>query len=291
MRLIIAGDGVVGGATRRWLQTNTHHEILVYDPPKELLCPFYDADMVFISVPVPTKGLKQDLTIVKEILHKCPNVPIFLRSTVLPGTCDRLSLQTGKMVCHFPEFLTARSADYDFVATVDHIIGFHPILDSSIRDGVLQSLQEAFPHKKFHGLENTEAEIIKYAHNCFAAMKVIFFNGISQLCTRHNANYENVKKWVPKVTKFISPKHMDVPGPDGKLGFGGMCFPKDMAALMGHVGSNPFYMLLEKVFTLNMFYRGERKFPGIESTEPTLPADGQSIVCDDREAPGNLKKI
>ena len=47
-------------------------------------------------------------------------------------------------------------------------------------------------------------------------------------------NYDNVKDLMLK-NKWINPMHTDVPGPDGKLSYGGYCFPKDTNALLNHM--------------------------------------------------------
>ena len=47
-------------------------------------------------------------------------------------------------------------------------------------------------------------------------------------------NYDNVKDLMLK-NKWINPMHTNVPGPDGKLSYGGYCFPKDTNALLQHM--------------------------------------------------------
>lgn len=262
MKISIVGNGIIGGALRQYVQAHTPHEILIYDPPQGYTAPIHKADIVFISVPVITKGFKQDLTILRLVLELCPkNVPIFIRSSVLPGTTDMLKKEFDLHLFAFPEFLTERTAIEDFTRAEKHLIGlpFGIIADYNIS----QILDEALPHKKFNLVDNSVAEMVKFAHNCYAATKVTFFNGIYDLCKKQNINYDHVKEHVPKVTGFISPVHMEVPGPDSKRGFGGACFPSNLAALMGHVGNDAFYMLLEKVWTLNCVYRGDTKFPNV----------------------------
>ena len=56
----------------------------------------------------------QDLTLTKELIRKLPNVPVFVRTTILPGTSEMLSKETGHDVYFMPEFLTERTHIEDF---------------------------------------------------------------------------------------------------------------------------------------------------------------------------------
>jgi UDPglucose 6-dehydrogenase len=77
---------------------------------------------------------------------------------------------------------------------------------------------------------NTEAELTKYTRNCFLALKVSFFNEIHNICSLLNINYDNFIKGVVCDDR-IGASHTQVPGHDGKFGYGGTCFPKDTNAL------------------------------------------------------------
>src|ERR1700754_4107680 len=68
------------------------------------------------------------------------------------------------------------------------------------------------------------AEIIKHASNAFLAMKISFINAISNLCEATNANVEQVARGMGLDSR-IGPKFLR-PG----IGYGGSCFPKDVAA-------------------------------------------------------------
>ena len=73
--------------------------------------------------------------------------------------------------------------------------------------------------------------MVKYFLNTFLATKVSFANEIYQICKALDIEYNNVLDLVvhdPRLTK----SHFLVPGPDGQYGFGGVCFPKDINALI-----------------------------------------------------------
>jgi UDP-glucose 6-dehydrogenase len=66
--------------------------------------------------------------------------------------------------------------------------------------------------------------------NSFYAVKIQFFNELYLVCQKNGANYKKVVDMMLK-NGWINPMHTDVPGPDGQLSYGGLCFPKDTNAL------------------------------------------------------------
>ena len=66
--------------------------------------------------------------------------------------------------------------------------------------------------------------------NCFYAVKVQFFNELYLVCQSSNMEYNKILGMMLK-NGWINPMHTTVPGPDGKLSYGGLCFPKDTNAL------------------------------------------------------------
>ena len=75
------------------------------------------------------------------------------------------------------------------------------------------------------------AETTKLVRNTFLATKVSFFNEIETFCKAKNVNYEVLANMVA-LDERINKSHMTVPGPDGKRGFGGTCFPKDINSFL-----------------------------------------------------------
>jgi UDPglucose 6-dehydrogenase len=80
------------------------------------------------------------------------------------------------------------------------------------------------------------AELIKYASNAFLATKISFINEIGNLCERVGANVQMVAKGMG-LDHRIGSKFLHA-GP----GFGGSCFPKDLAALIQTGERNGFPM-------------------------------------------------
>ena len=77
----------------------------------------------------------------------------------------------------------------------------------------------------------TEAEITKYMSNLMLASKVLLANEFYELSKKVGANYLDVQKAVESDPRIGT--HLGVPGPDGDMGFGGACFPKDMVGILG----------------------------------------------------------
>ena len=84
---------------------------------------------------------------------------------------------------------------------------------------------------EIHYCNIREAALAKYIINSFLATKVVFMNEIKALADKTGINYDTVINMVSSDYR-IGPTHIRVPGPDGNLGFGGGCFPKDVTALL-----------------------------------------------------------
>ena len=244
----IVGCGFVGGALKQWLEVyNPSIDVLISDPPKGFNDNLSEVDVVFVSIHIPTElDGTQDITLLKEIIKGLPDKPIFVRTTILPGTSEGLSREFDRRVYFMPEFLTERTAYSDFCS--------QPMVFTA--ESTL--LKRIFVGKSFIEMTSFEAEICKYTHNVFGALKVTYFNGIFDYCQKNNANYDRVLNGV-LLSGYINSIHTTVPGPDGKFGYGGKCFPKDVNALMKMTVGYPLNSLLAPLQPLNIAFRGEEK--------------------------------
>ncbi len=241
----IIGCGFVGSALKVWLEENNKDvAIRVSDPPKGYNDDMTGIDIAFVQIHMPTEDDgTQDLTLMKDIIRKLPNVPVFVRTTILPGTSDLLSRETGHQVCYMPEFLTQRTYIDDF----KH--------QTMVFTGALDLLTKIFKGKKFTVMSPLEAEITKYAHNVFGAYKVTYFNAVKEYCEKMGADWTNVHTGV-LLSGYINETHTNVPGPDGKCGYGGKCFPKDVNAFAKLTEGLPLGKLLAPLHELNVHFRG-----------------------------------
>ena len=89
----IVGCGFVGGALKRWMEEhNPDVGICVSDPPKGFNDDLSEVDVVFVSIHIPTeRDGSQNIALLKEIISGLPDKPIFVRTTILPGTSEALS--------------------------------------------------------------------------------------------------------------------------------------------------------------------------------------------------------
>lgn len=252
MMIGIIGVGMVGGALKRWFEKNTDHHLRLRDPAFELDDDLTGCDAIFICIPVHPNHHGQDLTAIYSVIQDAKKYTsnIFIRSTVLPGTNDNFGTIAA------PEFLTARFADDDMNTL--------PIVVGSVDKAFAQRI---FPGKQIIQVSNEEAELAKFTHNCFGALKVTYFNMINKMCRHRRIDYNNVLL-AGNITGFLGQQHTQVPGHDGHYGYGGTCFPPNMKALHGHlktmdertdfVSFHKEASVIEKIMDLNKEYRNEK---------------------------------
>ena len=241
----IIGCGFVGGALKAWLEENNKDaKVFVSDPAKGYNDDLSEIDIAFLQIYVPTEDDgTQDLTLTKELIRKLPNVPVFVRTTILPGTSDMLSKETGHQVCYMPEFLTERTHIEDFKK------------QTMVFTGALELLVKVFPGKKFTVMSPLEAELAKYIHNVFGAYKVTYFNAAKEYVEKMGGDWAKVHTGT-LLSGYINDMHTYVPGPDGKLGYGGKCFPKDVNAFAKMTEGTSMGTLLAPLHKLNVHFRG-----------------------------------
>ena len=239
----IIGKGFVGSAVRYGFSPNVgvDADVKIYDKDRSksthtLQEVVIESDIVFLSVPTPSnKDGTINLDIVDEALNdinvysaSVDNI-ILLRSTVVPGTTRKLQEKYPNLRIVFnPEFLTERSANFDFINQTRFILGG----SSDDVTEVSGLFRERFGHSISIVETNYEtAELIKYMGNTFFATKISFLNDMKILADKCGAIWEDVVEGFVRDGR-VGHSHLNVPGHDGKLGFGGSCFPKDIQALI-----------------------------------------------------------
>ena len=241
----IIGCGFVGGALKNWLENNNPEcKLFISDPYKGYNDDLSKIDIAFLQIHVPTEeDGTQDLRLMTELIKNLPDVPVFVRTTILPGTSERLTHETGHQVCYMPEFLTERTFIEDFNK------------QTMVFTGAQELLTKIFVGKKFTVMSPLEAELTKYMHNVFGAYKVTYFNACREYCEQMGADWRKVHTGV-LLSGYINDTHTYVPGPDGKFGYGGKCFPKDVNAFAEMTKGTPLGTLLEHLHELNVHFRG-----------------------------------
>jgi len=237
----IIGNGFVGSATVAGF--SLHANVRVYDEnPKASIDSFEEtineSEFVFVCVPTPMslETGKIDLSIIESVFDRVSKVNkrddniFIIKSTVIPGSVEKLvESYPGLNIVFSPEFLTERNAKLDFINAARIIIGGR---DDLVNRAELM-FRDRFPHTPIIKTDVTTAQFIKYMSNCFFATKVSFMNEMKQA-----ADVTGVD-WRTAVNGFlldgrIGNSHIDVPGHDGMMGFGGKCFPKDINAFINY---------------------------------------------------------
>jgi len=256
MKVGIIGLGFVGGAVLNSYQ-NLNIQIISHDPFKKIFAnkeELYSCDGIFVCVPSPNDQFgKCDTSILEPVLDDLSNYSgvIISKVTCPPLTYAKLQKKYKNLV-HAPEFLVAATAKEDYLNGEFCIIGGEESY-SKIAVGIIQQGQKNIKNILFCNIE--EASMIKYSINSFLATKVVFMNQIQKICKAINADYNTVVDGI-KFDNRIGTSHFQVPGPDGKYGFGGACFPKDTQALEYMAKElNESFTLLEKAIEINKTLR------------------------------------
>ncbi|MAT79601.1 MAG: hypothetical protein CMD13_02570 [Flavobacteriales bacterium] len=247
MNIGIIGKGFVGSAVEYGFLSspNIKYNIRIYDKKTHLRThsledTVNESEIVFLSVPTPanTNG-SVNLNIIDQALNEINFCTlgesiILIRSTLIPGTTKMFQKKYPKIKMVFnPEFLTERNADYDFVNQSRIILGGNIQLTSIVSQLYKLRFDNSIPIIE----TNFEtAEMIKYMNNCFLATKVSFMNEMKMISDKSGVDWDVAVNGF-SLDKRVGDSHLDVPGHDGKLGFGGSCFPKDIQALIHHAKS------------------------------------------------------
>jgi UDPglucose 6-dehydrogenase len=238
----IIGQGFVGTAVREGMKKYFDVRCFDKDPNKYRNCSsifdvIENTNECFLCVPTPMKRSGEcDLSIVRNALSEIDscvyslnknNYIVIIKSTIPPGTTDELNVEFKNLSIVFnPEFLTEANSVNDYLEQNRIIIGGER--PSSSRVKIIFS--KAFPRTPIIKTSSTIAETIKYVTNTFLAMKVSYANEIYEICQVLKIDYDKVIEYA-KYDDRLGDSHWSVPGPDGDFGFGGHCFPKDIASL------------------------------------------------------------
>ena len=218
---------------------------------------------IFVCVPTPMKkNGEQDTSFIEDVFKKAVSGPIYIiKSTVLPGTTNNLIKKYNKLNIIFsPEFLTERTAKLDMITQARIILGGKKDLTSKCK----KLFEERFMNKTIIETDSTTAEFVKYMNNTFFASKVSIMNEFYRLAKKIGVDW-NSALYGFVTDHRIGDSHLNVPGPDGKLGFGGACFPKDINAFISFAKQNKINMnILEAAWKTNLEVRPEKDWENLK---------------------------
>lgn len=226
-----------------------------------------DAQIVFLALPTPpgedgSADLKYILAVAKELGNLLPAngyTVIVDKSTVPVGTAEKVKqtilahasndISAAFDIVSNPEFLREGAAVDDFMKPDRVVIGTR----SEKARKVMQQLYEPYVRQgnPIIFMDESSAELTKYAANSFLAAKISFMNEIAVLCESLGADVDMVRRGIG--TDFRIGKHFLYPG----LGYGGSCFPKDVQALAKSAADAKYdFKILNAVMEVNKLQRG-----------------------------------
>ena len=243
MLVSVIGLGFVGGSMKKSFEmkgvTVFGYDKYKIDTDKFSKC--LSSDIMFLALPTQYNEDTQsyDLSSIHEV---CDNLETYkynglvvIKSTIEPNTVNQLSASYPRLkIIHNPEFLTAATAFDDFHNQKHIVLGKGPNVIENDVEVLVKFYATYYPDAEISICTSLESESMKSFVNCFYAVKIQFFNELYLLCNKTGCDYNTVKDLMLK-NKWINPMHTNVPGTDGKLSYGGYCFPKDTSALLSYM--------------------------------------------------------
>ena len=240
-----------------------------------------ESDLIFLAVGTPMRrgdGYADLSYVYKAVEELTPHLEGFTvvvtKSTVPVGTSREIERRILALredaeiaVCSNPEFLREGSAIQDFTHPDRILVGCDDARAREIMERVYKPLTLRNAPLIFTSRES--AELAKYAANAFLAMKISYINEMADLCEQVGADVQEVAGAIGS-DKRIGDKFLH-PGP----GYGGSCFPKDIAALIrtGREAKVPL-SLVEQVEKINTERKNRHGVAGRGG--PGRPATGQN---------------
>lgn len=189
-----------------------------------------ECEGIFVCVPspsLPDGGC--DSSILEDVLSNLKDYEgvIISKVTATPDIYERLQEQYYNLV-YVPEFLTAHNAVQDYMREDWAVIGGKVLAYQREAERII-----GYSKKNLRTYYSPigEASLYKYIVNSFLATKVVFMNEVYDIATNKNYSWNRIKGMM-MFDNRLGPSHTAVPGPDGQYGFGGLCFPKDVSAIL-----------------------------------------------------------
>lgn len=186
MQVKIIGAGWVGRAMKTLFP-----DAIVYDPAQGFVSS-EQVDIDIVCVPTPLKDGVLDCSIVEDVVRSSTADTILIRSTVMPGTCDRLQKTYGKNIVFQPEYLGETQS--------------HPLLDQKTRPFIIiggepksrkiiiEMYQKAYnANVNIRQVSLYEAEIIKLSENRAIAFKVAQCQELYDACEASGVDYYTIR--------------------------------------------------------------------------------------------------
>jgi nucleotide sugar dehydrogenase len=202
------------------------------------------SDIIFTALPTLYDELtcsynnSPTMEVLDELNERGYKKIIVIKSTVDPLFTESLSSKYSAMsFIHNPEFLTARTAYEDFHNQKHIVLGKTNNCTVDAYELVKKMYSDLYEEATISTCTSTESESMKVFCNSFYAIKIQYFNELYLLSQKLGTDFNKVVKLMIN-NGWINEMHTNVPGPDGKLSYGGLCFPKDTKALLEFMKKN-----------------------------------------------------
>lgn len=238
MKIGIIGFGFVGQAVG-WVYKDT--DLVIRDPKLDnsaSLDKFTDRDAIFICVPSSsTDDGHCDTSILEQVLKELlfvkiqnPNCIFISKTTAPPAVYKKLQEDFPNLV-HSPEFLTQSNAVIDYKNAQYCVLGGN--YEWAVKSREILQFGRKLNYDKLIIVNIETAALYKYMMNSYLATKVTFMNDFKKIADVLGIDFKDLT-YLASYDDRIGKTHMQVPGPDGQYGWGGDCFPKDIAAIIEH---------------------------------------------------------
>ena len=204
-----------------------------------------ETEIAFICVGTPSKSNGDlDLAILTKVIHQISTIvqankktyPIFIRSTIKPGTVSRLCNELKDKddnsylsINVNPEFLREGTAISDFLNPPITVVG----LSNDKMKHIVEKIY-SFIDSEIVFTSINVGEVIKYVNNSFHALKIAFTNEISSICQKSEIDSNEVMR-IFKMDKILNvSEYYFNPG----FAYGGSCLPKDLRGLVKFSSEN-----------------------------------------------------
>ena len=238
MNIGIIGQGFVGNAIYQKL--SKYYKVFTYDLNDKLCNSTFDetvsrCKIVFVCLPTPmNQNGSCNLDIIEDVLSQINEYTdteriVVIKSTIIPGATDEFNSKYKNIDIVFnPEFLTEANAVDDFENQSRLLLGGSLKSTTKIKQ-IFSAVVRKTP--RIIKTDAKSAELVKYVTNTFLATKVSFANEIYKLCEELELDYDKIIE-MATLDPRLGDSHWGVPEPDGDFGYGGHCFPKDLAAII-----------------------------------------------------------
>jgi len=257
INIAIIGHGFVGKALDYGFSTASVNKFIIdplYKTSIKEIKNKVKLDVAFVCVPTSFGADGEiDASIVKSVVSELTffECPVVIKSTVTPDVVSELSDENSNIVYN-PEFLTEKNHLADFINPPFHILGGDQMVTRKVW-GLYEKHSQCKPAPVIY-MTAMEASFVKYGINSFLATKVLWFNQFKDIVENWDGKYNVIVNAIGSDPR-IGHSHTQVPGIDGRNGFGGACFPKDTSAFSNFAKGE--FSVLDEVIKANNIYRKE----------------------------------